>query len=97
MNGGLTSTVAAYIGLQSTKQLRAVYGPCVGKALYLSSSLADAALHTITTRGARIVGRPIPVRSYYCALCGGWHLTSQEPRQVPRRRRRHQQLEWVSG
>jgi Zn-dependent protease with chaperone function len=33
MKRGLTSTVAAYIGWQTAKQLRAVYGPCVGKVV----------------------------------------------------------------
>lgn len=76
MKRGLTSTVAANIGWQMARRLRAVYGACAGKSSYASASHARTALAIITAKAVRTAGRPVPIAVYEC-LCGSWHLTSR--------------------
>jgi hypothetical protein len=51
---------------------------CSGKKSYATEELANVALYTTWSKAKP--GAKLPIRSYYCRLCGRWHLTSQEKR-----------------
>lgn len=50
---------------------------CGGKRRYRDHGEAIQVLHAAREKGGK---RTIPIRCYECHVCGGFHLTSQEPR-----------------
>jgi hypothetical protein len=46
------------------------------KVRYPSEAEADVALVKIRAKGPKKPGGRVPIRSYFCTSCGGWHLTS---------------------
>jgi hypothetical protein len=48
------------------------------KVRYPSEAEAEVAVVKIRAKGPKKPGGRVPIRSYPCEPCGGWHLTSWE-------------------